>query len=87
MSLLFWAFAVAMLIVAIGFVAVPLQTGRSLFATPKLLVVAFIPLSAVCLYAFLGPGDEIGVQHVATGPNSGTTRSPPWVPLPAWLMD
>lgn len=72
MSLLFWAFAIAMLIVAIGFIAVPLQTGRSLLATPKLLIIAFVPLSAVSLYAFLGPHDEIAVQHVAASSKSGT---------------
>jgi hypothetical protein len=71
MSLLFWAFAVAMLIVAISFVAVPLQTGKSFLASPKILVAVFIPLLAVSLYAFLGPRDEVAVQHVATNSKPG----------------
>lgn len=73
MSLLFWAFAIAMLIVAIGFVAVPLRTGKSLFATPKLLLVAFVPFSAVALYAFLGANDNVATQHVATNAAAGTS--------------
>jgi hypothetical protein len=70
MSLLFWAFIIAMSIVAVGFITVPLQTGKSLFATPKLLLAAFVPLSAVCLYAFLGADlssdNSTASQHRAT---------------------
>ena len=72
MSPLFWAFAIAMLIVAVGFVAVPLQTGKSLFASPKLLLIAFVPLSAVALYAFLGADDNVATQHVATNVKTGS---------------
>ena len=70
MSILFWGFAAAMLIVAIGFIAVPLKTGRSLFATPIAMVVAFVPLLAVGLYAFLGSPDKITAQHASS------TRAP-----------
>jgi hypothetical protein len=81
MSLLFWAFAIAMLVVAVVFIAVPLQTGKSLFATPKLLLVAFVPLSAVCLYAFLGAelsadlstDNSTASQHRAT--NASATKT------------
>ena len=65
MSILFWGIAGALLIVAIGFIAVPLQTGKSLLATPKALIAAFVPLSAVGLYAFLGSPGANTVQHVS----------------------
>ena len=71
MSLLFWGTASALLLMAIGFIAVPLQTGKSLFATPKILIVVFVPLLAVGLYALLGSPDEIAVQHVTTDRTSG----------------
>jgi len=70
MSPLFWAFAIAMLIVAVGFVTVPLQTGKSLVATPKLLLAVFVPLFAVGLYAFLGADSNVATQHVATNGNA-----------------
>lgn len=77
MSLLFWAFVTAMLIVAVVFVAVPLQTGKSLFAAPKLLLVAFVPLSAVGLYAFLGADlssdNSTASQHLATNVSAAKT--------------
>ena len=63
MSLLFWAFAVAMLLAAVAFVAVPLKTGKSLFATPGALIIAFVPLSAVALYALLGSPDNMAAPH------------------------
>jgi cytochrome c-type biogenesis protein CcmH len=72
MSPLFWAFAIAMLIVAVGFVTVPLQTGKSLVATPKLLLAVFVPLFAVGLYAFLGADSNVATQHVATNGNAKT---------------
>lgn len=77
MSVLFWAFAIAMLIVAIGFVAVPLQSGKSLFANPKIIVVIFIPLFAVGVYALLSGHSDVAVPHVATAPTSdaATERS------------
>lgn len=77
MSVLFWAFAIAMLIVAIGFIAVPLQTGKSLFANPKIIVVIFIPLFAVGIYALLGGRNDAAVPHVATAPtlDTATERS------------
>lgn len=64
MSILFWAIAAALLIVAIGFIAVPLRTGKSLLATPRALIAAFVPLSAVGIYALLGSPDASTVQHV-----------------------
>ncbi len=73
MSPLFWAFAIAMLIVAVGFIAVPLQTGKSLFATPKLLLIAFVPLSAVGLYAFLGA--DMSADHSIAGQGVATNAT------------
>ncbi len=63
MTLLFWGLAIAMLIVAISFIAMPLITGKSLLATPKALILTFVPLSALGLYALLGSPDESVVQH------------------------
>jgi len=64
MSLLFWGFAIAMLIAAVGFIAIPLKSGKPLLASPGALIVAFVPLSAVGLYALLGSPDEIDVSHL-----------------------
>jgi cytochrome c-type biogenesis protein CcmH len=65
MSFLFWGFAVAMLLAAVAFIAVPLKTGKSLFATPGALIIAFVPLSAVALYALLGSPDQLAAPHAA----------------------
>jgi len=67
MSFLFWGFAVAMLLAAVAFIAVPLKTGKSLFATPGALIIAFVPLSAVALYALLGSPDQLAAPHAASG--------------------
>ena len=84
MSLIFLCFAAAMLIAAIGFVAVPLRTGKSLFASPTALVAVFIPLLAVGLYALLGSPDKITTmqdhssartQEPSTGRPLGTVGS------------
>ena len=77
MSFLFWGAAAALLVVAIGFIAVPLQTGKSLFSTPKALITVFVPLSAVGLYALLGSPGEIAVQHVAVDRASDATAERP----------
>ena len=66
MTFLFWGFAVAMLIVAISFIAIPLVTGKSLLTTPKVLIAVFIPLSAVGVYALLGSPGGSAVPHVAS---------------------
>ena len=66
MSILFWGSVAAMLIVAIGFVVVPLRTGQSLLATPKVLLALFIPLSAVGMYALTGSPDDIGGRQALT---------------------
>jgi cytochrome c-type biogenesis protein CcmH len=63
MTYLFWGLAIAMLIVAISFIAMPLITGKSLLATPKALILTFVPLSALGLYALLGSPNESVVQH------------------------
>jgi len=65
MSLMFWGLAIAMLIAAVGFIAMPLQTGKSLFTSPIALIASLLPLCAVGLYALLGSPDDIGVQPVA----------------------
>ncbi len=77
MSFLSWGLVVAMLIVAISFVAVPLSSGKSLLASPKALVVAFIPLSALGLYALLGSPDEISVQRTDAMSASSDTAARP----------
>lgn len=63
MSFLFFGVATVMLIVAIGFVAVPLRAGKSKLVMPQFLIVAFISLSAVGLYALLGSHDNVAIQH------------------------
>ncbi|MCH9695287.1 MAG: hypothetical protein K0U72_12325 [Gammaproteobacteria bacterium] len=65
MSILFWGIVVAMLIMAIGFVAVPLRTGKSLLATPKVLLGLFFPLSVVGLYALIGSPNHIGASKAS----------------------
>jgi len=54
MTNLFWSIAVAMLIAAVGFVAVPLKTGKPLRTSPGTLIAVFVPLVALGLYALLG---------------------------------
>jgi hypothetical protein len=77
MSFLFWAFAAAMLVIAVAFIVVPLRTGKSLFDTPIALVVTLLPFSAVCLYAFLGSNGVPAVAHTsaATGQSASTDAS------------
>jgi len=77
MSLLFWAFAAAMLVIAVAFIVVPLRTGKSLFDTPIALVVTLLPFSAVCLYAFLGSNGVPAVAHTSavTGQSASTNAS------------
>jgi tetratricopeptide (TPR) repeat protein len=65
-SFMFWGLAIAMLIAAMAFIAVPLKTGKSLLASPKALVVALVPLCAVGLYAIIGSPDEAAIQHVTS---------------------
>jgi hypothetical protein len=73
MTFLFWGVAVAMLIVAISFIAMPLITGKPLLATPKAIILTFIPLSAMGLYALLGSPDENNARHSTPEQTSGTT--------------
>ena len=75
MSFLFWSFAVAMLLAAVSFIAVPLKTGKSLLATPSALIVAFVPLSAVGLYALLGSPQEMSVTHDRSRTIAGRTSA------------
>ena len=77
MSFLFWAFAAAMLVIAVAFIVVPLRTGKSLFDTPIALVVTLLPFSAVCLYAFLGSNGVPAVAHTSavTGQSASTDAS------------
>lgn len=75
MSLLFWGFAIAMLIAAVGFIAIPLKSGKPLLASPGALIVAFVPLSAVGLYALLGSPDEIDVDHLTADRDSGRSAT------------
>jgi cytochrome c-type biogenesis protein CcmH len=77
MTFLFWGLATAMLIVAISFIAMPLITGKSLLATPKAIILTFIPLSAMGLYALLGSPAENTVPHIATNsaPGAAADRS------------
>jgi hypothetical protein len=77
MSFFSWGFAAAMLIVAISFVVVPLRSGKSLSASPKALIVAFIPLSALGLYAVLGSPDEITAPHADTRSTSSVETERP----------
>ncbi len=65
MSVLFWGFAIAMMIAAIAFVAVPLRTGKSLFNTPLAGVIAFVPLLAMAMYAMLGSPDQLANKHTS----------------------
>jgi len=66
MPVLFWGFAIAMLIAAIAFIVVPLKTGKSLVASPLALIAGFVPLCAVALYALLGSPAQIAAPHAAT---------------------
>jgi cytochrome c-type biogenesis protein CcmH len=66
MSFLFWGFAVAMLLAAVAFIAVPMKTGKSFFASPGAIIVAVIPLSAIGLYALLGSPQEISTVRKAS---------------------
>ena len=75
MSFLFWGFAIAMLIAAVGFIAIPLKSGKPLLASPGALIVAFVPLSAVGLYALLGSPDDIDVRHQAASLDPGRSTA------------
>jgi len=77
MSLLFWGFAIALLVVAIAFIAVPLWTRKPLFNSPRYLIVAFIPLSAVGVYALLGSPDTGSERHVASAPSANSAAEQP----------
>ncbi len=77
MTFLFWGLAIAMLIVAISFVAMPLITGKSLLATPKAIILTFIPLLAMGLYALLGSPNVITVQQAPMEGAQGTAAERP----------
>jgi hypothetical protein len=70
MSFLFWGFTIAMMIAAIGFIAVPLKTGKSLFKTPGVMVIVFVPLLAMAMYSMLG-----SPNHLASTQDSLTVRA------------
>ncbi len=76
MSVTFWGLAIAMLIAAMAFIAVPLKTGKSLFATPKALIVALVPLCGVGLYALLGSPDVANVGHEPVPANHSAADKP-----------
>lgn len=77
MTLIFWGLAITMLIVAISFIAMPLITGRSLLATPKALILTFVPLSALALYAVLGSAGDRPVKHAPTEPSQDNAAEVP----------
>jgi len=62
MSILFWGFAASMLIAAIGFVVVPLKTGKPLLATPAALIALLMPIVAVSFYALLGSPETVSTD-------------------------
>ncbi len=76
MSLLFWGLAVAMLVAAVGFVTVPLKTGKPLRASPGILIAAFVPLSALGLYVLLGsPGAVTAEFNYNQAANDSSTSA------------
>ena len=68
MSIMFWGIAIAMLLVAIGVVAIPLRTGSPIGGKPILVVLLLVPAIAVGLYS------NIGSPHAASK-NSGDRQS------------
>lgn len=77
MSLLFWAFAAAMLVIAVAFIVVPLRTGKSLFDTPVALVATLLPFGVVCLYAFLGTHHVSTISHAPVVSGQSTQAESP----------
>jgi len=75
MTILFWSVAVVMLIVAVGFVAVPLKTGKPLRASPGILIAAFVPLSALGLYALLGAPRAVTAESNYNQAANGSSTS------------
>lgn len=75
MSSLFWAFAAAMLAIAVAFIVVPLRTGKQLLDYPAWLVVALLPLGVVLLYAFLGTPQMTTHVQVPTVASQGLARA------------
>ncbi|MDH3546821.1 MAG: hypothetical protein OEN22_06960, partial [Gammaproteobacteria bacterium] len=62
MSSLHWFTTAAMLLAAIGFVAIPLRTGKRPLAAPVVLVALLVPLTAVGFYALLGSPHSVTVD-------------------------
>lgn len=62
MSSLHWITTVAMLLAAIGFVVIPLRTGKRPLAAPVALVALLVPLTAVGFYALLGSPHSATVE-------------------------
>lgn len=54
MSFVFLSLTVLMLVAATAFVVMPFKIGRPILASPVALLVVFVPLGAVALYALLG---------------------------------
>ena len=81
MTILFWGFALAMLIGGVGFIAIPLKNGKPLLASPGALIAAFVPLTVFGLYALLGsPGAitaESSNEHFANGSSSFADNGQP----------
>jgi hypothetical protein len=69
MSFFFWGLIAAMLVAAIAIVAWPLDSGKRIMRSPRVLLIALVPLTAVGLYVALGSPATIGDN--GTAPHRG----------------
>ncbi len=75
MSFVFLGLALLMLVAATGCIALPLRKQPRLLATPLPLLTAFVPLSAIGLYALLGSPAAITAESSRTPPTPHTPVS------------
>lgn len=62
MSFVFLSLTFFMLVTATAFVAMPFKIGKPILASPAALLVVFVPLGAVALYALLGSPDAMTAE-------------------------
>ncbi len=73
---MFWGIAIAMLLVAIGVVAIPLGTGSAIAGKPIVVILLLVPAIAVGLYSSIGSPDATTISSRATQAQSGMSSSP-----------
>lgn len=74
MSFVFLSLTLLMLVTATAFIVMPFKIGRPILASPAALLVVFVPLGAVALYALLGSPDAMTAETSLRKSTAHTVR-------------